>query len=149
MSKTLNVELPSELMHRLRHAGSRPVIVATVSDSGEPNSAPISWIVARNAHTVRFAVTHNTETLRNLRANGRVSITVLGSGLAMSVGGRARIVKDIMTSVPFPTALIEVEVEQVKDDGELRTGPQDEDEVAWSKRRASLSDARVESELLD
>ena len=149
MGRIVGKQLPDVLIHRLRHAGSRPVTVATVDEQGRPNSAPISWIVARDARTLRIAVTHNTETLCNLRQNGHVCITVLGSGIAMTVTGRGKVVKETMESVPFPTAIIEIDVEGVKDDGELRTGPSESDDVAWSKRRASMSDARVQSELLE
>lgn len=149
MGRIVGKQLPDVLMHRLRHAGSRPVTLSTVDEHGRPNSAPISWIVARDERTLRVAVTHHTETLRNLRRNGRVCVSVLGSGIAMTVTGRGRIVRDMMTSVPFPTAMIEIDVESVKDDGELRTGPSESDEVSWSKRRAAMSDARVQSELLE
>lgn len=149
MGRLVGKQLPDVLVHRLRHAGSRPVTLSTVDEHGRPNSAPISWIVARDARTLRVAVTHNTDTLRNVRRNGRVCITVLGSGLAMTVTGRGRVVKDTMDSLPFPTAMVEIDVEAVKDDGELRTGPSETDEVSWSKRRASMSDARVQSELLE
>ncbi len=149
MGRIVEKQLPDSLIHRLRHAGSRPVVLSTVDEHGRPHSAPISWIVARDAYTLRVAVTHNTGTLHNVRRNRRVCITVLGSGIAMTVTGTGRVVRERMSSVPFPTAMVEIVVEGVKDDGELRTGPSESDEVSWSKRRASMSDARVQSELLE
>src|SRR5207302_1631737 len=56
-------------------------------------------------------------TIKNVRANGRMAIEVLGDDLCYGLRGTAVIEKETMTSAPFPCALVALKVEDVRDHG--------------------------------
>ena len=114
MSTPLCDHMPDDLIAWL--AGGRVVVVATVGDDGWPYTMIMNWAAATDARTVRLALNHDTQTLRNVRANGRVMLEVLGDGLVYGVRGSARVVLERMRHGPVPSAIVEVRVESVKRD---------------------------------
>ena len=107
-------EMPDELVAFL--AGGRLVIASTVGDDGLPYTMVMNSVLAVNAHTIRFSLDHRTHSLKNLRANGRIMLEVIGDGLIYGVRGTAAIVRETMDHAPIPSAMIEVNVELVKRD---------------------------------
>jgi len=140
-------ELPEEALKHLSHVG-KTVVVATVDAAGWPNTAPLTWVVAKDKQTIRMAVNAAASTLQNIHASGRVAIFIGNDAIAISVKGRARVLKEPMHSVPFPTALIEVVVEAVEDKMALPPGIGSAEVPTWDQRRRVVSDAAVEQELL-
>ena len=87
-------------------AGGETCVVATVDETGRPNTTLMTWVVARNPQTLAMAVDQRSRTIKNVRANGRVAIEVLGDDLCYGLRGTAVIEKETMTSAPFPCALL-------------------------------------------
>jgi hypothetical protein len=117
-------EMPADLVAYL--AGGKLVVVATVDEDGWPYTMVMNWAVARDAHTLRLAMDHRTRSLRNVRANGRVMLEVVGDGLIYGVRGSAKVLLESMTNAPVPSAMVEVAVELVKRDlppGVIVEGP--------------------------
>jgi len=92
-------------------------VVATVDETGRPNTTLMTWVVARNPQTLAMAVDQRSRTIKNVRANGRVAIEVLGDDLCYGLRGTAIIEKEQMDSTPFPCALVAVRVEDCRDHG--------------------------------
>ena len=93
-----------------------PVIVATVGRTGSPNTAPFGSIYAVTPSLLRFACDRRHDTYVNIALNNRVMINILAPpDIAVSVSGRARVVKEEMR-VMSTDAILEVEVAQVKND---------------------------------
>jgi len=96
-------------------AGGETCVVATVDETGRPNTTLMTWVVARNPQTLAMAVDQRSRTIKNVRANGRVAIEVLGDDLCYGLRGTAVVEKELMESPPFPCALVAVRIEDVRD----------------------------------
>jgi hypothetical protein len=144
MSLILGNELPERAMNYLQVG--RLVILSTVDERGWPDCAPISWITALDSRTLRFAVSPQVSTYRNIVKNDRVMLELLGGAMTLGISGTARIMTENMPDVPFPMAMVEVTVEEVKDDSVIGRGIEGEP-VRWEDRRRSVSDIRVEQAL--
>jgi len=94
------------------------VVLATVSDCGEPSTAFCSWVVAASAGTVALALDSRSTAYRNVTGRShQVALEVMADGAILSVRGEATVVKEQMNSVPFPCALVAVSIGEVRDHG--------------------------------
>jgi hypothetical protein len=114
MSEPLSGGMPVDLVEHL--AGGKIVVVATVTDDGWPYTMIMNWALALDTRTLRLSLDRRTQTLRNVRANGRVMLEALGDGLVYGVRGTARVIVEEMRHAPVPSAMVEVAVEMVKRD---------------------------------
>ena len=112
--QTGKTEIESALRTALGRGTS--VVLATVSESGEPSSAFCSWVISAGPQTIAIALDSRSTGHRNIKAGRtRVAIEVMADELIFSVRGQARIVKEQLRSVPFPCALVTVRAEEVRD----------------------------------
>ena len=96
MTERLGDEMPTELVEHL--VGGKIVVVATVGEDGWPYTMIMNWALARGPKTLRLSLDRRTQTLRNISANGRVMLEVLGDGLVYGVRGTARVIVEEMRS---------------------------------------------------
>ena len=108
-------EMPPHLVQFL--LGGQTCVVATVDEQGSPQTTLMTWVVARNPQTLTIAVDNRGRSMRNLRANPRVAVEVLGDDLCYGLRGTAVVEKEAMESAPFPCALVSVKIEDVRDHG--------------------------------
>ena len=106
-------EMPPALVQFL--LGGQTLVVATVDERGAPMTTLMTWAVARNPATLTLAVDTRGRSMRNLRANAKVAIEVLGDDLCYGLRGTAVVEKELMQSPPFPCALVAVRIEEVRD----------------------------------
>ncbi|HEY2028533.1 MAG TPA: pyridoxamine 5'-phosphate oxidase family protein [Myxococcales bacterium] len=97
--------------------GGKTLVVATVDDAGLPWTTLMTWAVARNPQTLTIAVDTRSRALRNVRANGKVAVEVLGDDLCYGLRGTALVEKELMQAAPFPCALVALRIEDVRDHG--------------------------------
>ena len=109
------MEMPKNLVQFL--LGGQTCVVATVDAQGSPSTTVMSWAVARNPQTLTLAVDFRSQSLQNIRQNGRIALEVLGDDLCYGLRGSAVIEKETMASTPFPCALVAVRIEEVRDHG--------------------------------
>ncbi len=95
--------------------GGRPSVLATADRFGSPHTSLITWLVARDARTVALALDRRSQHFRNLQENPRACLEVLGDGLVAKAAGGVRVATEQMHSAPFPCAMVEVELEEVRD----------------------------------
>ena len=105
MRQTAKSEIESTLRTALGRGTS--VVLATVSDTGEPSTAFCSWVVSGGPQTIALALDSRSRAFRNI-TDGRtqVALEVMADELIVSVRGRAAVAKEQLRSVPFPCALI-------------------------------------------
>lgn len=108
-------EMPPRLVQFL--LGGKTLVVATVDDAGLPWTTLMTWAVARNPQTLTIAVDTRSRALRNVRANGKVAVEVLGDDLCYGLRGTALVEKELMQAAPFPCALVALRIEDVRDHG--------------------------------
>jgi hypothetical protein len=109
------MEMPKNLVQFL--LGGQTCVVATVDAKCSPATTVMSWAVARNPQTLTLAVDLRSQSLQNIRHNGRIALEVLGDDLCYGLRGSAVIEKETMASTPFPCALVAVRIEEVRDHG--------------------------------
>ena len=97
--------------------GGQTCVVATVDEQGVPNTTLMTWVVARNPQTLAMAVDTRSRSIKNLRANGKVAVEVLGDDLCYGLRGTAVVEKETMAAAPFPCALVAVRIEDVRNHG--------------------------------
>jgi len=113
MAENAPAEMPPHLVQFL--LGGRALVVATGDENGAPVTTLMTWAVARNPQTLTLAVDIRGRAMRNLRANRKVAIEVLGDDICYGLRGTAVIEKEPMQSTPFPCALVAIRVEEVRD----------------------------------
>lgn len=97
-------------------------VVATVDEDGTPRVAPFGSLRAVNPRLLRFIVHRYHDTLANLKREPRVMVSMICSpDIAVSVRGRARIVEEPF-SIDINYALVEINIEEVKNDMPVRIG---------------------------
>lgn len=139
--------MPPNVINYIR--GGRIVIVATVGADGKANSAPFSWVVAIDNRKLRLGANQGVATLENIRNNGSVSLTITGAELHYTIRGNAHVVKENLDDLPFPVAVVEVQVEDVKDDSTLGQPEAEGQRTRWNDRRRVLSDSTIVQALLN
>jgi hypothetical protein len=82
-------------------------------------------------------------TYRNIQQNENVMISLVGGAMTLGIRGRARVISQSMDGISLPMAMVEVIVDEVKDDSVIGRGIEDEI-VKWEDRRRSVSDLRIE-----
>ncbi|NPA51462.1 MAG: pyridoxamine 5'-phosphate oxidase [Aquificae bacterium] len=90
-----------------------PSVVATVTPDNKPYTTFVSWLIALDESTIRFAISSDSRTADNIRNNPYTSIEVFGPEIAASILGKAKIIKEKIEELPFPVSVIEVKVEEV------------------------------------
>ena len=107
--------MPQRLVQYL--LGGQTCVVATIDENGLPQTTIMTWGVARDPQTLTFAVDTRSRSLKNLKANPRVAVEVLGDDLCYGLRGTAVVEKEAMVSAPFPCALVAIKIEDVRDHG--------------------------------
>ena len=97
-------------------------VVATIDADGAPRVAPFGSLRAVNPRLLRFIAHQYHDTLANLKRDPRCMVSMIcPPDIAVSVRGRARIVEDPL-SIDNNYALIEIDIEEVKNDMPVRIG---------------------------
>ena len=104
--------LPENVLNLLKNL--TPSVVATAKEN-KPYTTFITWLIAKDEKTIRFAVNKDSLTANNIKENPYVSIEVFGNGIACSISGSAKIIKEEIETISFPVSVIEVNVENVVD----------------------------------
>ena len=113
MAENAPLEMPPQLVQFL--LGGQPLVVATSDENGAPVTTLMTWAVARNPQTLTLAVDIRGRAMRNLRANAKVAVEVLGDDICYGLRGTAVVEKELMQSPPFPCAQVAVRVEDIRD----------------------------------
>jgi hypothetical protein len=104
--------LPSEVLA----AGPVTAVVATVDDDGRPHTAPFGSVQAVSPSALRLGCDRRHDTYANLTRDPSVVVCLLlPPDVAVSVSGRARVIKEAMETTGTD-AVVEIEIDDVKDD---------------------------------
>jgi len=116
-------ELPEEIFDIWQKPGGAlnpSSVVATVDTDGKPRIAPFGSLRAITPQLLRLVSLRHHDTYANLARDGRVMVALLSPpNLAVSVSGRARVVREKM-STDERFAVIDIDVDEVKNDMPFR-----------------------------
>lgn len=91
-------------------------VVGTVDEDGNPNTAPVSLIVARDENTLLVTLKRGQTTTKNLERNGRIIIEVVADeDVVLGIRGEAELVKEKMERNEA-MSLWKVNIEEIKQD---------------------------------
>jgi flavin reductase (DIM6/NTAB) family NADH-FMN oxidoreductase RutF len=111
-------ELPEDALaawHKLGRVISPVAIVATVNPDGTPRTAPFGSLRAVTPRLLQLCSHHSHDTYANLCRDGRVSVALITPDVAVSIRGRAQVVRERMKHDENFAAL-EIAIEEVKND---------------------------------
>lgn len=114
VAETVAHTLSEELFSLLQQ--ERFVTLGTIDHAtGAPALASISWVLAVNHQTIRFAIDNRSRVLANLKKEPRVVLHLIGAGSSYAISGRARVHTERMEGVPLKLAMVEIAIEAVRD----------------------------------
>lgn len=150
-------ELPPEVFgawHKPDGTISPVAIVATVDADGSPRTAPFGSLRAITPRLLRLFSWRAHDTYANLCRDERVSVALVCQDVAVSVTGRARVVRERATC-DEQFAILEIDVEEVKNDmvyrvlvqGGIEIVPKERHRPWYSAVMAELAEIELSSEL--
>jgi hypothetical protein len=143
-------ELPPEVFeawHKPDRAISPVAIVATVDPDGTPRTAPFGSLRAITPRLLRLFSWREHDTYANLWRDGRVSVALVSPDVAVSVTGRARVVRE-RAHHDEQFAVLDIDIEEVKNDMVYRIVIESGIEIVAKERHRAWYDA-VMAELED
>jgi hypothetical protein len=112
MSSQLTTELSDAQFETLQRGCAG--LLVTVGEDHFPTTAFV-WVVAASRKTLRFGV-EGSATLANLERERRASLQIIGShNQVFLVKGKTTLAKPRLEAVPFASAMMSLEVAEVKD----------------------------------
>ena len=94
MSKLIGAELPKDLYQRLQGRdlesySDKVILLSTVDVNGWPHLAMLSYfeVVARDRRNVRLATYKDSSTTKNMRRNGKATISIIDERIAYYIKG--------------------------------------------------------------
>lgn len=122
------------------------ILLGTVdAESNGPSVSAISWLIASDPSTLRFAIDGRSRIVANVRANSKVTVTLFAKESVHTVYGDARIVSEALDNVPFKLVCVEVRIDAVRDamfyGAKISAVPQYE--KTYDKRAAEKLDNQV------
>jgi len=115
MSQIIGEELNSELIE-LFNENELTAVVATVSDDGYPNTAPMALFYAPDNKRLRMSIGTMHESYENIKQNEKIMVNVMeGGDYAFSIKGRGKIIKE-KSDYNDAMSVVEISIEQIKKD---------------------------------
>jgi hypothetical protein len=93
----------------------QPCVLAAVSPVDGPYTAVISWVTARDDHTICLALDSRGIALRNVEQNPAVALEILASDCVLGVRGMARAGRARIATCPFAAVVVEIDVVEIRD----------------------------------
>jgi hypothetical protein len=107
MSRFVGEQLNDALLSRLGadraiEQAERAIVICTIDEHGWAHPAMVSSLelVARDARNIRLALHARSRSVRNVTANGRLTLIVVDDGSAHYVKGDARVVAPTLSARP-------------------------------------------------
>ncbi|WP_377864597.1 pyridoxamine 5'-phosphate oxidase family protein [Bacillus sp. R86525] len=114
MANVVEPTLTDDLVQSLRKECI--VMVATTDFEKQiPNVSAISWVYAVSETSIRFAVDQRSRIVENIRHSTGVVLTIMANESVFSICGEGEILTDRMEGIPLKLAVIEVNVQEVRD----------------------------------
>lgn len=114
MANQVEKELSEKIFELLQQ--EQFVTLATVDhETGGPNKNALSWLLAKDRKTIRFAVNNQSKIVKNIEKQPLIAITVIGAGSTYSIMGETKLLVEKMDDLPLKLALFELQIDEVHD----------------------------------
>jgi hypothetical protein len=122
-----------------------PGTVTILATAGEPPHAiPVSAAVRAGPRRAVLGLAASRGSLARLRADPRVSLAIIASGLAVTAYGRARVLNEALAE---GVVAVEIEVEEVQDHDRPTFAIESAVRWRWTDPEAQRRDAEVHAAL--
>lgn len=96
--------------------GPQLVLVTTLDhETTWPANNLITWVYAKDEKTLRLCADAKGRVISNIRADGRILLTVMTAGACHTIEGNATVIKDEIEGVSLKLGCAEVMVRAVRD----------------------------------
>ncbi|MBM7703363.1 pyridoxamine 5'-phosphate oxidase family protein [Metabacillus iocasae] len=112
-----------------------------------PNVSAISWIIAPDMEHIRFAVDNRSRIVKNIEQNDLVVINIIANESCYSISGKANVKCEKMEGVPLKLALLEVEIQEVRD--VMFYGSKISVEPAYEKTYDAVAAAKLDNQVIE
>lgn len=114
MAEQVVTELSQDQINFLQ--GEKLVFLHTTDfETGAPNVAAISWLLAINPKLIRFAIDPRSRVVSNIKKDGRVSVAILGPNSCYSISGVAEAAAERLEGVALNMIKVDIAVDEVRD----------------------------------
>ena len=94
----------------------RFVTLATIDyETQGPNVSAISWVFAKDEHTLLFAVDHRSRMVENIKNNPLVVVNLIANESTYSINGKASVSQEKLEGVPLKLTLVQLVIKEVRD----------------------------------
>lgn len=91
------------------------VLLSTLnSETNTPIMNAISWLIALDENTIRFAVDQRSFIVSNIEKSSGASVSVFSNETVYNISGEAKILTKQIPSIPLKLACIELKINEVK-----------------------------------
>jgi uncharacterized pyridoxamine 5'-phosphate oxidase family protein len=126
----------------------RFVTIATVDfESGGPSVSAISWVLAKDEHTIYFAVDNRSRIIQNIQKNNIVVLNLIANESTYSIQGAATVKQEKLAEVPLKLALVEIKIKEVRD--VMFYGSKIVTEPTYDKTYDKNAAARLDKQVMD
>lgn len=114
MADNVTTELSTDMLTFLQ--GEKLVLLHTTDfETGVPNVAAISWVLAIDSKQIRFAIDPRSRVVSNINKDGRISIVTIGPDSTYSISGTAKVDSANLEGVALRMVKVNVEIDEVRD----------------------------------
>jgi hypothetical protein len=121
-------------------------VTVLATGAGAPHAIPVSTALRTGPRTVHLALSRRRDSLRRLRADPRVALTILAADVACTAHGRAVVVEDPLAELDRVVA-IRLDVDAIQDHRQPRFTLDAPVAWHWTDPAAEADDATVRSGL--
>ncbi len=90
--------------------------ISTVDfETGAPNVSSISWVLAKSASEIYFAVDNRSRIIENVKANRQIVLTLFADESVFAIAGTTEIVAERLANVPLKLSLVKLVIGEVRD----------------------------------
>ena len=92
------------------------MLLSTIDfETGGPNVSAISWVFAKDKHTILFAVDNRSRIVQNIQSNQKLSLMSWRLNLHIRLVVMRPIKEDKIEDIPLKLALIQIDIKEVRD----------------------------------
>ncbi|MFC7784517.1 MULTISPECIES: pyridoxamine 5'-phosphate oxidase family protein [unclassified Rossellomorea] len=94
----------------------RFVTLATIDfETHGPNVSAISWVLAKDEHTLLFAVDQRSRIVENIKNNPLAVVNLIANESTYSISGKGVVREEKLEGVPLKLTLIKLAINEVRD----------------------------------
>ena len=114
MANLIEPELTKPLLDSLQ--SEQFALLSTIDlETGSPMINAISWLYAKDPHTVFLAINKRSRIVQNIQGNPKVTLNAVALESTYSIIGEAIVKQEHIEGIPLKLSLIQLTIKEVRD----------------------------------